>query len=39
MLARALQSASRIVTYTVFIVHAYQTSQYVVLRGCIFLGK
>jgi hypothetical protein len=25
--------------YTVFIVQAYQTSQYVVLRGSIFLGK
>jgi hypothetical protein len=25
--------------YTVFIVQAYQTSQYVVPRGCIFLGK
>jgi hypothetical protein len=25
--------------YTVFIVQAYQTSQYVVLRGGIFLGK
>jgi hypothetical protein len=27
------------VLYTVFIVHAYQTSQYVVPRGGIFLGK
>jgi hypothetical protein len=25
--------------YTVFIVQAYQTSQYAVLRGGIFLGK
>jgi hypothetical protein len=25
--------------YTVFIVQAYQTSQYVVPRGCILLGK
>jgi hypothetical protein len=25
--------------YTVFLVQAYQTSQYVVLRGGIFLGK
>jgi hypothetical protein len=27
------------ILYTVFIVHAYQTSQYVVLRCGIFLGK
>jgi hypothetical protein len=30
---------SHVNIYTVFIVHAYHTSQYVVTRGDIFLGK